>query len=197
MLANLFALIIASLLLAMVPGAGTAVLLRQSVLNGQRAGLATLAGMELGVLFWALAAAFGLSALLVASQLAYEVLRVVGVLVLFWLGVRALLAKPTEPPTEPLRHNGFLSGALVNTLNPKIGVFAISFLPQFSGPGQLPLVACAVVWVLVDTVWYLAVIALIGQLGRWLRQARVRQRLEQLTGFVLIGLGVRLALQSR
>ncbi|HEV8562796.1 MAG TPA: LysE family transporter [Actinophytocola sp.] len=79
---GLLAFLPASLLLAMVPGVGTAMLIKQSVRGGRRGALATVAGMEAGVAVWATTAALGLSVLLLASEVAYEALRIVGVLVL-------------------------------------------------------------------------------------------------------------------
>ena len=199
---TLTAFLAASLLVALFPGPGTALVLRQSVRGGRRAALATVTGMELGVLVWAMAAAFGISVLLTASEIAYTALRIIGVVVLVWIGVRSLLhaRRPDEGPAEPpSTAAGVRAGLLVNLANPKLGVFAVSFLPQFvpAGPGhQTTLVVLALLWVVVDTAWYLVIVMLLDRISRWLRKATVRKRLEQLSGTVLIGLGVRLALDS-
>jgi threonine/homoserine/homoserine lactone efflux protein len=199
---SLIAFLAASLLLALFPGPGTALVLRQAVRGGRRAALATVIGMELGVLVWALAAAFGISVLLTASEIAYTTLRIIGVAVLLWIGVRSLLhaRRPdTGPAQAPSTAKGVRAGLLVNLANPKLGVFAVSFLPQFVAPGpghQATLVTLALLWVLVDTVWYLVIVMLLDRISRWLHKAVVRKRLEQLSGVVLIGLGARLALDS-
>ncbi|GAA3026484.1 LysE family translocator [Actinokineospora globicatena] len=193
------AFLLASLILAMVPGVGTAMLLRQSIKGGRRGALATVAGMEVGVAVWAVAAAFGLSVLLVASEVAYQALRIGGVAVLLWFGARALFGKHDDSePVAPTSGSGFRSGLVVNVANPKLAVFAISFLPQFVEPGapRWVLVALAGVWVLVDTLWYLLVIALLSRIMGWLRRSAVRRRLERVSGAVLIGLGIKLAVQS-
>ncbi|WP_026423004.1 LysE family translocator [Actinokineospora inagensis] len=193
------AFLLASVVLAMVPGVGTAMLLRQSIRGGRRGALATVAGMEVGVAVWAVAAALGLSVLLVASTVAYEVLRVAGVGLLLWFGGKALFGKhePAEP-AAPAKGSGFRAGLVVNLANPKLAVFAISFLPQFvePGAGRWALVLPAGLWVVVDTLWYLLVIALLTRVMGWLRRDRVRVRLERLSGVVLIGLGIRLAIES-
>src|SRR5919198_2472183 len=98
---GLMAFLFASFVLAMVPGVGTAMLVRQSVRGGRRAALATVAGLETGVAVWAVAAGLGLSVLLVASEVAYQALRVVGVGVLLWFGVRALFSKPPRDDGDP------------------------------------------------------------------------------------------------
>jgi threonine/homoserine/homoserine lactone efflux protein len=197
---GMLAFLLASLILAMVPGVGTAMLLKQSVRGGRRGALATVAGMEVGVAVWAVAAAFGLSVLLVASHLAYEVLRIAGVCVLLWFGARALFGRhrDTDDPQAPTAGSGFRAGLLVNLANPKLAVFAISFLPQFvpAGSARWALVLLAAIWVIVDTVWYLGIVLLLSALLRWLRRTQVRRRLERISGAVLIALGIKLALES-
>src|SRR5882762_4967541 len=150
------AFLLASILLAMVPGVGTAMLLRQSVRGGRRGALATVAGMEIGVASWAVAAGLGLSVLLLASNLAYQGLRIAGVVVLLWFGIRALFGRhgPEAEPERPTAGSGFRAGLLTNLANPKLAVFAISFLPQFVPPGSArwTLLMLAALWVVVDTV---------------------------------------------
>lgn len=187
---DLTAFLLASIVLALVPGVGTAMLVRQSVRGGRRAAYATVAGLQTGVALWAVAAALGLSALLVANEIAYQVLRVAGVGVLLVLGVRALFGRHREP-TAPTTGSGYRAGLLVNLANPKLAVFAISFLPQF-GAGRGELIALAVLWVLIDTLWYLIIATLLTRAVTWLRATW----LERLSGAVLIGLGIRLATES-
>ncbi|MPZ84985.1 MAG: LysE family translocator [Actinophytocola sp.] len=195
---NLAAFLLASLLLAMVPGVGTAMLLRQSVRGGRRTALATVAGLETGVAVWAAAAALGLSALLVVSELAYQGLRIAGVVVLLWFGIRALFGRAAADTGTGTRSGGFRAGLLVNLANPKLAVFAISFLPQFvpAGDGHATLLALAALWVAVDTVWYLIIVGLLSTAVDWLRRPKVRARLERVSGAVLVGLGIRLALEQ-
>lgn len=189
---GLLAFLLASFLLAIVPGVGTAMLVKQSVRGGRRAAFVTVAGLETGVAFWALAAGLGLSVLLVASEVAYQALRVAGVVVLLWFGARALFGKHREAATP--KSGGFRAGLLVNLANPKLAVFAISFLPQFVSPGagRWALITLAVLWVVIDTLWYLVIAGLITTVVGWLR--RHQSKIERLSGAVLIGLGVKLAL---
>jgi threonine/homoserine/homoserine lactone efflux protein len=190
--AGLLAFLLASFLLAIVPGVGTAMLVKQSVRGGRRAALATVAGLETGVAFWAVAAGLGLSVLLVASEVAYQGLRVVGVVVLLWFGVRALMGRAAE--STATKGGGFRAGLLVNLANPKLAVFAVSFLPQFVAPGagRWVLLTLAAVWVLVDTVWYLVIATLLTKVIGWLK--RHQRMLERVSGGVLVGLGIKLAL---
>src|SRR5262245_57374973 len=90
MIQTLFAFAGAAAVVALVPGPSTAIIIRQSVVSGRRAGVAAMLGNESGVLLWGLAAAFGLSALLLASRIAYDTMRIAGAVFLITLGLRAL-----------------------------------------------------------------------------------------------------------
>jgi threonine/homoserine/homoserine lactone efflux protein len=167
--AHLLAFAGAALLLAIAPGPATAVLLRQTIRHGRARGFATVAGIEAGVFFWAVTAAVGLTALLAASEIAYSVLRIVGAITLISLGVHAILRSrnPNDLPDDMADDMGmaataidagpsraaFRSGLVTNLANPKAGVFAVSFLPQFI-PHGAPVLATglllAVVWVACD-----------------------------------------------
>ena len=222
LLAHVLAFAGAALLLAMAPGPATATLLRQTIRHGRRRGAATVAGIESGVLFWAVAASAGLSALLAASGIAYDVIRVVGAIVLISLGAQALFRSRREQENTQLReqqttqldgavtptpsmagHGGwsaYRAGLVTNLANPKAGVFAISFLPQFIPHGYpvLPTgLLLAAVWVVCDGAWYLTLTVIVHGARRMFSRGVVRQRLEALSGVALVGFGVRLALESR
>lgn len=217
MLESLVAFAGAAVLVAMAPGPSTVVIMRQSMRSGRRGGLATVLGNETGVLVWGVAAAVGLSALLAASRLAYDGLRVAGAVVLVWFGVRALwharrggpaeAAEAAEADGRGAAGGGGLSwwrcfrlGLVTNFANPKAGVFAVSFLPQFvpaGWPVPVALVVLAVLWALIDLGWYAVVVWMVGAARRLLGRAGVRRRLEQVSGVVLVALGVRLAASSR
>ena len=214
LLAHVLAFGGAALLLAMAPGPATATLLRQTIRHGRRRGAATVAGIESGVLFWAVAASAGLSALLAASSVAYDVLRVAGAIVLIGLGAQALFRSRKEQqtpeldaassPAKPVAGRAGLSayraGLVTNLANPKAGVFAISFLPQFIPHGYpvLPTgLLLAAVWVICDATWYLTLTVIVHGARRMFSRGVVRQRLEALSGVALVGFGVRLALESR
>ncbi|MEW9551000.1 LysE family translocator [Nonomuraea sp. NPDC050783] len=195
----------ACVLIAMVPGVSTAVILRQTIRAGRASGLAATLGNETGILLWGLAAAFGLSALLVASQLAYDVMRVTGAAVLVVMGAQSLWqarkgAPLPEVATLPGRRASYLAGLGTCLANPKAAVFAMSFLPQFVPAGQdvpATLATLAVVWVLVDLLWYGLLIWAVARARDWLGRPRVRRVLERVSGVVLIGLGARLVVESR
>jgi threonine/homoserine/homoserine lactone efflux protein len=204
-------------LLAMVPGPGAMVILRQAIGAGRRPAFLALAGNETALMLWGLAAATGLTALITASEVAYSVLRVVGAAVLLFLGVQAILqsrrsregelapapqvadrAAQPAPGSSPWR--SYSTGLVTNLTNPKAAVFALSFLPQFVHPGApvLPTVAgLGVVWALVDALWFTGVIWFIGRARVFITRPSVWRRLTRLSGIVLIALGLRLAAEVR
>ncbi len=209
MLQSLIAFTGAAIIIALIPGPSTAIIIRQSVTSGRRAGVAAMLGNETGVLLWGMAATFGLSALLLASRIAYDTMRIAGAVFLVSMGVRALWSARRAPGSPgpdaapapvPSGWRAYRTGLLTIFANPKAGVFAVSFLPQFvpHGVPVLPaLLAFSLIWALVDMVWYLSLIWLAARAGRALSRPRVRQWLERVSGVVLVSLGIRLAVDSR
>ncbi|GGO11179.1 lysine transporter LysE [Microbispora rosea subsp. aerata] len=195
------------LLLAMIPGVSTAVILRQTFRFGRPSGVAALLGNETGIFLWAMAAVFGLSALVLASEVAYGAMKAVGAALLIVMGVQSLwkarhappAAEASVPPGGGWRRS-YGMGLATCGANPKAAVFAMSFLPQFVPQGAhvpLTLTLLAVVWVVVDVAWYVGVIWLVGRAGAVLGRPAVRRRLEQVTGVVLVALGLRVAVEAR
>jgi threonine/homoserine/homoserine lactone efflux protein len=201
---SLLAFCAAALLLTLTPGVDTAWVLR-SCASGRRHGAAAALGIAMGCLAWGALAAAGLGALLAASAAAYDALRWLGAAYLVWLGLRLLL-RPRQAwePAPDARGQGlrgtWLRGLLTNLLNPKVGVFYVSFLPQFVPhgvwvPGFLFLLAC--VHVVLSLAWFAVLVAATASIGRWLRRGRVMRALDRGTGLVLLGFGARLAWQHQ
>ena len=199
--------------LAMVPGPGAMVILRQAVNDGRRSAFMTLLGNETALILWGFAAAGGLTALITASRVAYDVMRLAGAVVLVVLGLQAIINARRRPPrvvpdagelaataAGPTAWRSYSVGLVANLSNPKAAVFALSFLPQFV-PAEYPvlptLVALSALWAVVDAFWFMLVIWFIGEARAYFTRARVRRRLAWLSGAALIGLGLRLALESQ
>ena len=205
--ACLIAFVAAATLMTLTPGLDTAMVLRTSAAEGRRSGAAASAGICLGLLVWGMGAAFGLTALLAASRLAFTGLKWAGAAYLAWLGLK-LLFKPREAWTEAAAPGGrasggwsqaFRRGLLSNLLNPKVGIFYITFLPQFIPHGyNVALVSLLLtsIHVVLGLAWLSVLTALTAPLGQWLRQGPVVKALDRLTGAVFIGFGVRLALSE-
>jgi threonine/homoserine/homoserine lactone efflux protein len=202
----LIAFSIAAGLLTITPGLDTALVLRTAAAEGaKRAWLAT-AGICLGVLGWGAIAAVGLGALLAASRLAFEILKWAGAAYLVWLGLNLILRPRTEfrlanGGARPGTDAGWLwKGALNNLLNPKAGVFYVSFLPQFV-PSHVPAAAfmfgLAGLHAVMGLAWYGALIGATRPIAGALQKAAVVRWLDRLTGGVFLGFGVRLGLERR
>ena len=196
----LFAL--AALALLVIPGPSVLYIVFQSAEQGRRVGLASVAGVHLGTLVHVAAASAGLSALIVASSLAFSVVKYAGAAYLIYLGIRKLLERDAvtrvERKREPLRR-AFVRGMIVNALNPKTALFFLAFLPQFVAPDRGGVWSQALVLgfvfvglgLITDSLYALAA----GTVGVLLR--RQRNAVRYGSGFVFIALGATAALAKR
>jgi threonine/homoserine/homoserine lactone efflux protein len=208
--ASLPAFVVAVLLISASPGPAMALVFRRAALRGLRGAVPTVLGLSLGVYTWALLAAGGVAALVATSQLAFVALRVVGAVVLVVLGVRAWRsawqgrgAVPHPATVSAATGRGrraFGEGVLVQLANPKAAVFMVAFYPQFVPAGR-PLFATtallALLQVAIEIAFYLTLAAGAARAGAWFRRPAVRRRLDAVTGTVLVGLGLRVAVDGR
>jgi threonine/homoserine/homoserine lactone efflux protein len=201
-------------LVTIIPGLDTALVVRTAVAQGRRQGFAVALGINTGCLIWGAAAAVGISALLVASRLAYDLLRFAGAAYLIWLGAVMLWRTwrrratdgddPTGQPLTPAAPGSVLRswsrGVATNVLNPKIGAFYVAILPQFipaHAPHLLMGLALAGVHDVEGIAWFTILIGAAHLARRFLASDRARKIMDRVTGTVLIGFGLRLALSSR
>lgn len=207
----MIAFAIAALLLIMVPGPDQALITRNALVGGRRAGLLTMLGGVLGVTVHATAAGVGLSALLLASSKAFTVLKLVGAAYLLWLGLQMLRSAvrskrdgaADDVPAAVTRGSAYLrQGFLSNALNPKVALFFVAFLPQFLDPGRGPVamqiivlgLIMATIGMLSDVAYALAA----GSLGTWLNtRPTFFRRQRYLTGSIYLALGVVAAITGR
>jgi threonine/homoserine/homoserine lactone efflux protein len=199
MIGALVAFALAAGLLTITPGLDTAIVLRASAI-GPRAGAAAALGVCAGLFVWGAAAALGLGALLAASPVAYTALKGAGAAYLVFIGARLILQPRAsfEPEAKPGESRGALRrGFLTNVLNPKVGVFYATFLPQFV-PADAPVaafcLALAGVHAALAAVWFAALIALTLPLGRALRRPEIVRAMDRVTGGVFVAFGAKLAL---
>jgi threonine/homoserine/homoserine lactone efflux protein len=192
--------LIVALVVTMTPGPGTAMIIRVAARDGRRSALSAVAGNSCGVLLWGGLSAVGVSSLILASEVAYDVLRIGGAAVLVVLGVRSLLYRGTQSEPDPARgRHGWRLGLLTSVANPKLAVFFVALLPQFLAPDAAVLpaaLAMAAVIVAFDVLWFSMLAWLVDRAGTLLRP-RLHRLLERVTGAVLVGLGVRLVAESR
>ena len=202
-MSSLFLAFIAiSLLLAVTPGPDMALVTKNALAHGPRGVFLTTAGIAVALVLWVTATAFGVAALLKASATLFYALKVVGGAYLAYLGIRAWLASRKKPgdllagmkaaPAGSILRQGLISAGT----NPKLGVFFVTFLPQFVEPHQpllTQLLLLGAVFALIGWLWLIAYGLLVARVRDIITAPRVRQWMDRFTGTVLIGLGVRLA----
>jgi len=201
---NLLAFTFAATLLTLTPGLDTALVLRTATVEGKHQALRATLGINAGCLLWGAAVAFGLGALVAVSELAYNLLKYCGAAYLAWLGLNMLLRPrrspvPVEASDKP-GGNWFLKGMLGNLLNPKIGIFYVSFLPQFIPPGQalVPWTFGLVsIHVVLGLIWSCVLIGATRPLSGFLRRQRVIRWMDRTTGMIFLLFAARLALSRR
>jgi threonine/homoserine/homoserine lactone efflux protein len=195
-------------LLTITPGLDTALVLRTAAVQGRKPAMLAGIGICSGCLFWGVAASCGLSVLLTVSGLAYNVLRIVGGVYLAYLGIRLVVrafrwtsSNGTPEPVWKQDKSADPSlwlkrGLLTNLLNPKVGVFYLSFLPQFI-PAGVQIWSFSILLALIHAIegvlWFVLLTNATESLSGWLRQRRVVMALESAMGAIFIAFGLKLA----
>jgi len=194
-------------LLTITPGLDTALVLRTAAVEGGKQAFLAGVGICFGCLLWGAAASFGLGALVAVSSLAYNMLRIVGAIYLSYLGtklfIRAFARSSSHNPAEPVLQkqegDGSLwlrRGLLTNLLNPKIGVFYLSFLPQFIPAGVQVWsfsILLASIHAAEGLLWFLLLTNASKFFSSWLKRRRVVMAFDSAMGAVFIGFGLKLA----
>jgi threonine/homoserine/homoserine lactone efflux protein len=195
-----------SALVIMTPGQDTLLTVQNTLRAGRRGGLATALGVAAGQSLWTLAAAFGLAALIAASEPAFAALRLAGAGYLVLLGLQTLRSSARrnrlahgEPlaPRVPSR-TCFRQGMLSNLGNPKMALFFAGFLPQFASGGSTfwLLLGLGFAFCGLTLAWLSAYAVVVARAGALLR-GPVRRTFEAVAGALLVAVGVRLALERR
>lgn len=185
-------------LLTLTPGMDTALILRTAAVGAPRSAWGVVLGIQSGTLAWGVLTSAGITALLTASRLAYDVLRWAGACYLIWMGL-SMLWSARRARTEPLtgaETPGWGRGFLTNLLNPKMGVFYVALLPQFIPAGASPLVfgvLLTCIHIVLGTAWSALLVVSARRLQGLLRRPVARRVLDRVTGTVIAGFGVRLA----
>jgi threonine/homoserine/homoserine lactone efflux protein len=198
-LSSILVFLLAALGLLLVPGPAVLYIVTRSVAQGRKAGMASVLGIELGTLCHSMAAAFGLSAILLASSLAFNLVKYFGAAYLVYLGIRTILSKSNSPKSEtapvPSLAQMFRKGFLVNLLNPKTALFFYAFLPQFVDPSRgssvvqfLVLGALFAALATITDSMYALLSSGIG--GMIMRRAGFKRVQRYVTGGIYISLGV-------
>ena len=194
-----------SALVICTPGPDTALTIRNTLGGGRRHGVLTGAGVASGQLVWTVAASVGLAGLVKTSELAFQTIKLVGAAYLVYLGLQSLWGAwrghNDQLSADPRRTSASAPRALVQGMindlaNPKMAAFFLSLLPQFAPSGDVPVsLALGALFCVMTFVWLTFYALLIDRVRRLFDRSRVRQILELISGSVLIGLGVRIAVE--
>lgn len=207
MLASLLAFTIAAALLTVTPGLDTALVLRTAAVEGPRRAYCAAIGIGTGCLVWGLLAAAGLGVVLLASELAYRALQFAGAAYLAYLGLKLIFGRRagTAATSAPAAIGGsgwqwFWRGLMTNLLNPKVGLFYVTFMPQFI-PADANVFLFGAVLALIHDIegilWFTLLITATRPLTAWLRRPVVLRWLDRATGGLFLAFGAKLALDQR
>jgi RhtB (resistance to homoserine/threonine) family protein len=197
--------------LTLTPGADTMLVVRNVLRGGRHDGVVTTFGICAGLFMHAMLSALGVSVILMHSATAFHSVKFAGACYLVWLGGQALYSAvrgERHPAGSEHRvatdavswQRCFLEGLLSNVLNPKVAMFYLAFLPQFIGPTDPVLqksLLLAGIHYAEGILWLVAVSMVVDQTRRFFLRSRVRRWLDGVCGTLLIGFGVRLALERQ
>ncbi len=202
---NLLLFIVATITLNVTPGPDMLYVIARSVGQGRAAGIVSALGIAVGCFVHIFAVTFGLASLLIAVPVAYEITKYVGAAYLICLGIRTIVNRPVknaETPTSDANLPAiFFQGIVTNVLNPKVALFFLAFLPQFAnrdGSFAAQIIFLGVLFNILGTLVNVIVALAASYTGlRFKTRIRNSSVPRRLTGGILIGLGVRVALLER
>lgn len=208
---NISLFLIMCILLIILPGPDTAIATKNTLTVSRKGGLKTIIGSCCGLLIHTLAAVIGLSAIIVKSAYVFAVLKYVGAVYLCYLGIKTLWAlkslstqrvKENDealPDNKYDSHSCFKQGFLTNITNPKVAVFFLTFLPQFvDGTGNtfLPFLMMGMIYTALTAIWFIFYVYLLDKISAFMKKPKTKTVIEGLTGAILIGFGIKLALEK-
>ncbi|MDR7001680.1 threonine/homoserine/homoserine lactone efflux protein [Neobacillus niacini] len=205
MIHNFYLFIIMCMVLIILPGPDTAIATKNTLTIGKKGGLRTVWGTCCALMIHTTAAVVGLSAIIVKSAMVFSMFKFVGAIYLFYLGVKTLWSLKNKKTNEIIPKKSyqgrscFKQGFLTNLLNPKVAVFFLTFLPQFvdgSSNTFLPFLLMGITYTVLTIIWFLFYISLINQISAFIKKPSVNKAMEGVTGLVLIGFGLKLALEK-
>lgn len=205
-------------LMTITPGLDTALVIRTGAREGRRSAIAATLGIASGIFLWAIVAAVGISALLLASTTAYTVVKIAGAIYMVWLGVGMIRSAVRRKREEPAADTGMIDatavaegardragrpiafyrqGLLANLMNPKVGAFYVALIPQFIPPEASALATgslLGLVHVAETLLWFGLIIVAVHWMKDFFARPAVQRWTDAVAGTVITALGLRLAL---
>lgn len=196
--------LIAISILTITPGLDTTLIIRTATLEGKTKAFQVALGINLGCIVWGVIVACGLGALLMTSDLAFNALKWIGAIYLTWLGLNLLLKPRSQLASlnnsAVTTQNWFMKGFWGNLLNPKVGIFYISFLPQFIPQSASPVIwtmSLVMIHVVIGLIWSIFLIAAMQSISAYLKQPQFIRYMDRITGSIFILFALKLALSKR
>jgi len=202
---NFYLFVITCVFLIILPGPDTAIMTKNTLTVGKQGGFKTMIGICCALSIHTLTAIVGLSAIIAKSALLFSIFKYIGAVYLIYLGIKSLWTLRNQEATETVvkikykNTSSFKQGFLTNLLNPKIAVFFLTFLPQFVNPGShafMPFLILGMTYIILTIVWYLFYIYLLNQISAFMKKPKTQKVIEGITGTILIGFGIKLALEK-
>lgn len=198
--------ILAVFILMITPGVDMIFISSNALSGGKKAGFVSMLGVASGVYIHTLGAAFGVTAIFMVSDLAYNILKIVGALYLAYVGISILLSKSSLTNIKKAQEKPLIKiyqqGVLTNFLNPKAALFTISFVPQFVNPQlgtvylQVLILGLFIVAIMILT--YIPLVLFVGQISRFLKQSdKASFLLDKFVGFILISLALKVLFSKK
>ncbi|WP_155592564.1 LysE family translocator [Lysinibacillus cavernae] len=208
---NISVFLVMCILLIILPGPDTAIATKNTLTVSKKGGLQTIIGSCCGLLIHTCAAVIGLSAIIVKSAYIFSVLKYIGAVYLCYLGIKTLWTLRTirtQPPVvqdeENIDHHYaqqscFKQGFLTNVTNPKVAVFFLTFLPQFvdgTSGTFFPFLIMGLIYTALTMLWFVFYVYLLDRISAFMKKPTTKAIIEGVTGAVLIGFGIKLALEK-
>lgn len=195
--------------MSMLPGADTVLILKNTFSYGKQAGQLTVLGIAIGLAFWTIVAILGLALVIAQSVVFFSIIKYAGACYLLFLGVKVLKEKdivsiqPIDSDkdklgTRKMKRNVFYQGIISNVLNPKTGIFYITFMPQFidvTSNTHMQLLLLGTLLMIIAVSWFLFVVFLVDYIKQWLQQTKAQKLFQKATGVLLILFGVKVAFE--
>lgn len=205
---NFYLFVLMSIFLIILPGPDTAVVTKNTLIARKRGGLKTSLGILCALLIHTIAAVLGLSAIIVKSAILFSIFKYAGAVYLIYLGGKILwsLWKKEEESSREMKTKSrlentscFKQGFFTDLLNPKVAVFFLSFFPQFVEPGSGtfgPFLTMGITFTLLSAIWLLLYVSFVHQISALMKKPKAKYFIEGMTGMIIIGFGVKLALEK-
>jgi len=202
---NFYLFVITCVFLIILPGPDTAIMTKNTLTVGKQGGFKTMIGICCALSIHTLTAIVGLSAIIAKSALLFSIFKYIGAVYLIYLGIKSLWTLRNQETTETVvkikykNTSSFKQGFLTNLLNPKIAVFFLTFLPQFVNQRShtfMPFLILGMTYIVLTIVWYLFYIYLLNQISAFMKKPKTQKAIEGITGTILIGFGIKLALEK-